>query len=470
MKKSVFTFLLFAFVFVLSGITASVQAQSSYFFVKGKITDATTKAPLPGASVFAENTTIGAVTNEEGDFKIWLPDGGYSLVVTFTGFETEIKRVSRSIAQEGNVNFELNEKVKALEEVNIVITNEVKNGWEKYGAFFTDNFIGKSIFGKQCVIKNPEDLRFFFNKRRNSLKVLSKEPLIVDNFALGYVIKFAIDSFVNHYNTNANLFTGQPLFEEMEGTDEQKRMWKANREKAFNGSKLHFMRSLYDRALAENGFEVQFIVKKDGEETPIRLGNVYGALNYRKDDSLQTVHFRPNQQDVALIYNRDKPEKNYLDSDSSIKAKTFQLSTLTFEKDAWIVIEKNGFFYDQEDITTNGYLAFKKVGDMLPYNYGIKEVAMPIEEELPSYKPEDSVSVSGHENISIKKEKIAGEDEMVEMKEQKNIIINEGSKPVTIDDIKKLMEGIERKNYSAKQLAELQELLMKFIKKYEEQS
>ena len=25
--------------------------------------------------------------------------------------------------------------------------------------------------------------------------------------------------------------------------------------------------------------------------------------------------------------------------------------------------------YDQEDIITNGYLGFKKIGDMLPYDY-----------------------------------------------------------------------------------------------------
>jgi hypothetical protein len=34
-----------------------------------------------------------------------------------------------------------------------------------------------------------------------------------------------------------------------------------------------------------------------------------------------------------------------------------------------ITIEQNGYYYDQEDITTNGYLGFKKVGDMLPYDY-----------------------------------------------------------------------------------------------------
>jgi hypothetical protein len=440
----------------------SSQAQNAYFFVKGKVTDANTKAPLAGASVFAENTTIGAVTNEEGDFKIWLPEGGYSLVVTFTGYETDITRVSRAIAQEGNVNFELNEKVKALEEVNIVITNEVSNGWEKYGTFFRDNFIGRSIFGQQCEIKNPEVLRFFFNKKRNTLKVLSDEPLEVENPALGYVIKFAIDSFVNYYNTNARLFTGQPLFEEMEGTEIQEATWKANRAKAYNGSMLHFMRSLYERALGENGFEVQFIVKNDGKDIPIRLENLYGALNYRKDDALQTVHFRPNQQEVALIYSREKPENNYLQSDPSIKAKTFQLSTLTFARDSSLIIEKNGFYFDQQNITTNGYLAFKKVGDMLPYNYGIQEVAMPVEESIdkasdtnritisPLQKNEDGLMVPANENGK-------------ETDLKKDILKTDQKETLTMDDIRKIFWEMEKKSYTQKELSELKNFLLKFL-------
>ena len=420
MKMHTYKLFLPVLLTLLMGAVNTVHAQTDYFFVKGKVTDANTKAPLAGASVFAENTTNGAVTNEQGEFKIWLADGGYSLAVTFTGYETEIVRVSKAISKEGDINFELNEKVKALEEVNIVITNEVKNGWDKYGSFFRDNFIGKSQFGQQCVIKNPEVLRFFFNKKRNTLKVLSDEPLVVENPALGYVIKFAIDSFVNHYNTNARIFTGQPLFENMEGTEKERSSWNANRKKAYNGSMLHFMRSLYGQALAENGFEVQFIVKRGGEEFPIRLENVYGALNYRKDAALKTVHFRPNQPDVALIYNKEKPEKAYLQSDTSIKAKTFQLSTLTFAQDSMLVIEKNGFYYDQQDITFNGYLAFKKVGDMLPYNYGIVEVAMPVEE---LFKIQGDTTVIVHEQfIRPDTNKVLSSDSTVLIKEFKETI------------------------------------------------
>ncbi|MEO6893462.1 MAG: carboxypeptidase-like regulatory domain-containing protein, partial [Ginsengibacter sp.] len=305
-----------AFIFILSFfvLPKKLLAQSSYFLVKGKVVDKNTAAPLAGASVFAQNTTIGEATDSSGNFSIWLPQGGYSLVTTFTGYETETIRVNGS-SQNDSLLFELNPEEKSLETVTISISHEVKDGWAQYGTFFTNNFIGQTNFSKLCFIKNPEVLHFYFYKKRNTLKVLAKEPLIVDNFALGYTLKFAIDSFTNNYNSQTNLFIGYPLFTEMKGTPDQEIMWKVNREKAYKGSLLQFMRSLYSQSLEENGFEIQFIVNNNGEDFPIKLGNVYGALNYKKDDSTKTVEFYPNQSEVALIYH-GYPEKSYTEMDT----------------------------------------------------------------------------------------------------------------------------------------------------------
>jgi hypothetical protein len=366
-KKKFVTLFIFTLLFFLS--TGKLFSQAAYYVVKGKVIDKNSKTPLQGASVFAQNTTLGVASDADGNFIIKLPDGGYSLVVTYTGYETEAIRVSNTSSQNDNMFFELSPKEKSLEEVSVVISNEVKDGWQKYGEFFTQNFIGQTKFAKQCVIKNPEVLHFYFNKKRNRLKVLAKEPLSLDNFALGYTLKFAIDSFTYEYNTNANLFIGYPLFEQMQGTPEQKDVWVKNRALAYKGSMLQFTKSLYNRTLEKDGFELQFIINNNNDgEVPIPLQNLYGALNYVKDDSTNTVEFRPNQAEVALIYKNANPEQAYLDTDPTIK-KDFQLSTLLFAPGESIVIEQNGYYYDQTDITTNGYLGFKKIGDMLPYDY-----------------------------------------------------------------------------------------------------
>ncbi|MDQ2719048.1 MAG: carboxypeptidase-like regulatory domain-containing protein [Bacteroidota bacterium] len=345
----------------------TLHAQT-FYTVRGKVIDKITKAPLQAASIFAQNTTLGEASDASGNFSIRLPEGGYSLVATYTGYETETIRINHAFSQDSNFVFELKPKEKALEEVSVAISNEVADGWQKYGSFFSENFIGTSKFAKQCIIKNPEILHFYFSKKRNRLKVLAKEPLIVDNFALGYTLKFAIDSFTNEYNTKTNLFVGYPLFLEMQGSPEQQQTWTKNRAIAYQGSMLQFMRSLYSRSLQEDGFELQFIIKNNNQEIPIPLKDLYGALNYTKDDSTKTVEFFPNQNEVAVIYNNARPEDAYLEQDSTAR-KNFQLSTLTFTSGESIIIEQNGYYYDQTDIITNGYLGFKKIGDMLPYDY-----------------------------------------------------------------------------------------------------
>ena len=358
------TILLFSFIIIAS----AAFSQSTHYTVTGKVIDKTSLSPLSGASVFAQNTTFGIVTDAEGNFNLKLPNGGYELVVTFTGYQTESIRISTAGDENKNLQIEMTQKEKSLEEVSVVVSSEVKDGWQKYGSFFTQNFIGKTQFSKQCTIKNPEVLKFFFSKKRNRLKVLANEPLVVTNDALGYKINFAIDSFTYEYANNVAQFAGYPLFEEMQGTTEQQTAWQENRAIAYEGSLLHFMRSLFNKTLDEEGFEVQFIVKNNGKETPVPLKNIYGALNYSKDDSTNTVEFKPNQPEIAVIYNGAQPEEAYTESDPKEK-KDFQVSTLSITPGESIVIEENGYFFDQKDITTNDYWGFKKVGDMLPYDY-----------------------------------------------------------------------------------------------------
>ncbi|RYZ51735.1 MAG: carboxypeptidase-like regulatory domain-containing protein, partial [Chitinophagaceae bacterium] len=54
--------------------------------ISGTVVDADTKQPLEGASVFAQNTTRGTMTDKDGNFRLHLEKGGYEINVTFTGY------------------------------------------------------------------------------------------------------------------------------------------------------------------------------------------------------------------------------------------------------------------------------------------------------------------------------------------------------------------------------------------------
>ncbi|MEO6489595.1 MAG: carboxypeptidase-like regulatory domain-containing protein [Ferruginibacter sp.] len=358
-------FILLAAIFISS---ASIS-QSNNFFITGQVMNKETNLPLQGASVFAENTTIGTTTNSEGKFSLHLPAGGYELVVTFTGFGTESKRITSSDADNRNLFFELKQKEKEMEAVAIISSSEVKDGWQKYGNFFIDHFIGKTQNSALCILKNPEILKFYFSKKRNRLKVMAAEPLQIENKALGYNIKYALDSFTHSYETQVSLYTGYPLFEEMTSTDNSVvNNWSLERQKAYTGSILHFMRSIYNKQIHQEGFEIQFLVSVNGKDSALKLKNIYGALNYQKDDSTQTVEVRPNQNSVGVIYTKEKPSETYF-KENELEPKEFQFSILNFLPGESIIIEQNGYYFEQNDISISEYWIWEKVADQLPYNY-----------------------------------------------------------------------------------------------------
>jgi carboxypeptidase-like protein len=349
-------------------LSFNVLAQSS-FVVTGTITDKDSKTPMQAASVFAQNTTIGTVTDNNGNFKLTLPSGGYDLVVTYTGYSTESRRVATNDSTNKNMLIEMKREDRSLEAVAVVSSSEVKDGWERYGLFFLDNFIGKTPFSSNTHILNKDSVKFYFSKRLNRLKVKASTPIQIENDALGYKIKYAIDSFTYNYTTQTTYYTGYPLFEQMQpANDSQRIAWNNNRMKAYKGSMLHFMKSIYTKTLKEQGFEMQFILKNNGTDTAIILKNYYGALNYIKDDSANAVSIRPNQPELAVIYN-GVPDSNYLAENTDAPNK-YELSILSVTPGAYITIEQNGYYYDQDDlIIDDGYWAWQKVGDMLPYDY-----------------------------------------------------------------------------------------------------
>ncbi|MEO6251791.1 MAG: carboxypeptidase-like regulatory domain-containing protein [Ferruginibacter sp.] len=364
--KKIITSLLFCFA------SLYVFSQSNYS-IAGKVIDATTKQPLQGASVFAENTTLGTATGTDGTFHLKLPGGGYSIVVTFTGYQTESRRVTAGDAGNNEMIIEIKQKEKSLEEFVIKSTSEVADGLAKYGDFFMENFIGKTANSKQCYIKNKEALRFFYYRRAKRLKILATAPLEIVNDALGYTIKYELDSFVHEYNTQVSIYTGYPLFQEMQSSDiVQLEKWNAARKTAYAGSILHFMRSMYQKKLAEEGFEIQFIVKNaNNKETSIRLKDFYGGMNYIKDDSSGIVEILPNQKEVAIIYKNEALDPLYVEANPEASSK-FQLSVVSFLPHESLGIEQNGFYFEQNDITITDYWAWEKVGDMVPYDFNFK--------------------------------------------------------------------------------------------------
>ncbi len=355
MKKPYLLFLTCALLSCLFGL-----AQST---VTGKITDAETKLPLEGASVFAQNTTKGTITDKEGNFRLHLDKGGYEIIISFMGY------VSRTINFEAvadrEFNLELQKADNSMSEVIIRSSNEVADGWEKYGQFFLDHFIGTTPFADSCILQNPEVLKFYYYKRNDRLKVLATEPLQVQNRSLGYNIRYELDSFVHHYKTDLNSYRGNCLYTEMDTTQEQQALWKAAREKVYYGSRLHFLRAYYDSTLNREGFTVDLLSANSFTKFD-RLVNPYDSSYYFYNDSTADAELWFPAK-ASITYNKKAPEKEYLQQYGLPLDVRIQISYVDLVDG--ILIKPNGYFLDQRSWINQGYWSWKNLADQLPYDY-----------------------------------------------------------------------------------------------------
>ena len=356
MKKAV-QFILFTFISVFA-------FSQSNFSVSGKVIDSASREPLAFASVFCQNTTQGTATNKEGSFYLSVKEGGYDLVITYTGYRSRMIRISQDI-KTTDLQIEMVKEEKSIEEVVIRSSNEVKDGWTKYGKFFLDNFIGTTPFASQTVLVNPEVLKFYYLRRSEKLKVLADSPLIISNNALGYNLRYNLDSFLFMYKTDICSYRGLGFYEEKTGTEDSIKLWKKNREKAYFGSRLHFMHSYFDSTLTDKGFIIS-LLDKENDKKFNKIDEPFDTTWFTPADSVNEVDiYFPAR--ISITYTKRAPENEYL--------KKYKLPMNVGQQVSYIdlldviTIKQNGYYYDQKDWINFGYWSWKNIADQVPYDY-----------------------------------------------------------------------------------------------------
>jgi hypothetical protein len=272
-------------------------------------------------------------------------------------------RIGKDRRSTDTLRIRLREQDKSLEQAVVTGSAEVADGWEKYGQFFLDNFIGTSPNAMQCSLENKEVLKFYFYKKRNKLRIKATSPLTVTNNALGYKITYQLDSFVYDYTGNIGSYTGYPLFEALTGSPDQQQTWKQNRLYSYSGSRLHFIRSWYDSTLADEGFVLELADSAHGGKM-VQIDDPYNSKYYSRDSGDVEVSM---QGRLRVSYTSQAPDKKYLVQNKFPLSTGVEISAIDIV--GGFVIEENGYFYDQADVTNIGYWAWKKLAELLPYDY-----------------------------------------------------------------------------------------------------
>lgn len=339
--------------------TSVLQAQ---FTISGRVVDAQSGAALEGASVFAQSTSVGTITTKEGRFELSLPRGGYEVVISFTGYQTGRITVSEA---KGDITIQLQQIDKSMEAVVITASNEVADGWEKYGSMFLAQFIGTTPLADSCSLLNPEALKFYYYKRTDRVKVLAAAPLHISNRSLGYNLTYTLDSFVHYNKTGISTYQGACLYADMqaENAQEQQR-WNSAREATYKGSRLQFVRSYYNGTLKEDGYTVDVLSRTDKNKFN-RLTNPYDTLYYNVDSTDEPELWFEDK--ISISYYKKAPEARYLKESNLPPDVKLQISYVTLLDP--VVLKENGFFSPQRAWVNGGYWSWKNLADALPYDY-----------------------------------------------------------------------------------------------------
>jgi TonB-dependent receptor len=111
-------------ILILVGLSA--QAQSG--IIQGIVTEETTNYTVPGATIIVEGTSLGAATDEDGNFTIQnVPTGAYQLVCSYIGFNQHFIKVEVANGKTTVVDITLAESNNLTAEVEVTASRRTNS-------------------------------------------------------------------------------------------------------------------------------------------------------------------------------------------------------------------------------------------------------------------------------------------------------------------------------------------------------
>ncbi|MFD0751438.1 carboxypeptidase-like regulatory domain-containing protein [Mucilaginibacter calamicampi] len=247
--------------FYLIIIFLALNASAQGLKISGRIIDSANHEAVPNVTVYIGNSSISTAANKDGRYTLNnLMPGSYTLVTSCIGYAPE--QVQVSLTKDEVVNINLNIQATELAEVNI----KSNNYWGRNLGLFTTYFIGNSEYSSLCKIINEKALRLNFENR--ILSASTTDFLIIENKALGYRIKFLINNYTVDIAKRVFHYNGIAIFEDLQGSEKQKKNWAKLRQNVFKASFNGFLHSLARSKVTQDGFIVRRFLRYDNPDRP----------------------------------------------------------------------------------------------------------------------------------------------------------------------------------------------------------
>lgn len=385
------------------------QLQAQHL-VQGRVYNAKTKEAVAGATVYINNSSIGTSTDKSGAFKLSISQSSfYELVVSAMGYHGSSTQVK--IPDTKSIDIALQEKSTEIEEV--VITGIVKDGWKKWGKYFTETLIGIGYNAEKTKILNPEVIRFQYEDKARILRAYALEPIKVSNDALGYDIEYDLQDFRSAFADNYIYFAGYAYFKD-KGKGRSK--YKNARRDTYELSLAKFLQSAYLNTWEKEGYVVRKMVKKENETRKVaiaKLKEVTGIVvksfqgnwnaYYASQKEILPTHvqaWRTQSREapeiaylmgtltLAELFNKEPrkdkfkqlqfqdflyiiyPSRLAKSKNKMLKAAASQVTELTLTHPNGIMVDPSGAYFPTENLLLIGYgVNYSRLAFLLPLDY-----------------------------------------------------------------------------------------------------
>ena len=389
------------FIIILWMLPCYLLAQS--YTIEGKVTVKGGKTPVSGASIFLSNSSFGTTSASDGSFNMnRVRPGQYTLVVTAIGF-AQFTKVVMMNSDAVTLQIELEPKAIELRQVNI--SGSSRADWVRNYDIFKKDFIGNDANAKECVVINPKILNFTWHRKTQVLDADAAEFLVVENRALGYRVKFLLNAFKTDKLEQIVAYEGQRLFEELPGSEAQKKKWQIKRDQAYYGSAMHFYRSLYTNKLDGEGFEMRRLSRMHDPERPpeaVLQKKIAAAVEHGRRDSAQywyDIANRPKYVNQKLstvpwytlevlrdgpqpgtyaitfpeylyvIYKKREETESFKDVYRPLDMPNYEVSVVTlFSRPPFAIFDKNGIVIGESPLY-EGTWSKARLSRLLPVDY-----------------------------------------------------------------------------------------------------
>ncbi|RMG19471.1 MAG: carboxypeptidase-like regulatory domain-containing protein, partial [Methanobacteriota archaeon] len=345
--------------------------------------------------------TLGDAADTSGNFFISsIPPGDYVLIVSMIGYE--IRKIPIRLLDSETKSLQIELSPKVLQGRQITVTARFPKEWAKNLKIFEKAFFGLTDFAKKCRLINPEVLDFRYDMSSGHFEATAEQPVRFANEALGYEVSFILERFTldlasgNLYSVSQeeNLVVLQEAGIQCKGilrfaplqarNKKETQTWQKNRRRAYNGSFQHFLRSLWNDRVQEEGFEIfgtEFPHAKD--EQKLKREDILHDVAKREEKLLSfpaylKVVFKNESDPICQQVQLQLLERlNWTDEDQvdialeQVYRKCGrQVSWLRIRNAGGILINKRGQVLSRNaEIEFAGYWKWNTLGESLPITY-----------------------------------------------------------------------------------------------------